>query len=216
MALCPPTPYARRLWAGRRVGLLGGSFNPAHEGHRHVSLAFMARLRLDAVWWLVSPQNPLKPTDGMAPAPDRLASAWRAAAGHPRIVPTDLESRLGSRYTADTLALLAARFPDTRFVWLMGADNLIQIARWNGWTRILESVPVAVHGRAPYSLRAVQGTAAIRYRTARIAAARAAALPDAPPPAWTLILGRGHPASATALRRRGITIDRPQTGRSGR
>lgn len=198
--LASPGPYARNLWAGLRVGLLGGSFNPAHDGHRHVSLALMHRLGLDAVWWLVSPQNPLKPQRGMAPFAERLAGA-AAAARHPRIVATGIEQTLGTRFTADTLAALRRRFPDTRFVWLMGADNLLQIGRWNHWTRILDGVPIAVHGRAPYSVEAARGMAAQRFRAARLPVARAASLADTAPPAWTFVLTRGHPASATALRR---------------
>jgi nicotinate-nucleotide adenylyltransferase len=213
--LAPPGLYARRLWAGRRVGLLGGSFNPAHDGHRHVSLALMHRLRLDAVWWLVSPQNPLKPAIGMAPFAERLAGA-AAAAHHPRIVATGIEQALGTRFTADTLDALRRRFPETRFVWLMGADNLLQIGRWNHWTRILEGVPIAVHGRAPYSVRAARGMAAERYRAARVPVTQAAALADAAPPAWIFVLTRGHPASATALRRGADDTRRQEAGHQGR
>ncbi|MBO0712928.1 MAG: nicotinate-nicotinamide nucleotide adenylyltransferase, partial [Acetobacteraceae bacterium] len=119
----------------RRIGLLGGSFNPAHGGHLHVSLLALRHLALDEIWWLVSPQNPLKPADGMAPFANRLEQARRVAAEHPRIRVTDLENRLGaSRYTADTLQALRRRFPRLRFVWLMGGDNLVQIPRWQRWT----------------------------------------------------------------------------------
>jgi nicotinate-nucleotide adenylyltransferase len=213
--LASPGRYARRLWAGRRVGLLGGSFNPAHDGHRHISLALMHRLELDAVWWLVSPQNPLKSENGMAPFAERLAGA-AACARHPRIVATGIEKALGTRFTADTLAALARHFPETRFVWLMGADNLLQIGRWNHWTRILEGVPIAVHGRAPYSLRAARGMAAQRFRAARMPMRRAASLADAAPPAWIFVLTRGHPASATALRRGADGTRRQPPGHRGR
>ena len=116
----------------RRIGLLGGSFNPAHRGHRHISLLALKLLALDEIWWLVSPQNPLKPALGMAPFAARLAAA-RCVANHPRIKITDLEARLGSRFTAHTLAALRRRFPQTRFVWMMGADNLRQIPHWESW-----------------------------------------------------------------------------------
>lgn len=133
----------------RFVGLMGGSFNPAHGGHRRMALAALDRLRLDQVWWLVSPGNPLKPAAGMAPLPARLASARRVAR-HPRIIPTAIEQRLGTRYTADTLAALARRYPHIRFIWLMGADNLAQLHRWRDWRTIARTVPIAVFPRRPY------------------------------------------------------------------
>jgi len=126
-----------------RVGLLGGSFNPAHEGHRHVAELARRRLRLDQVWLLVSPGNPLKPVAGMAPLAERLASARRLADGR-RIVATAIEADLGTRYTADTLAALRQRFPRVHFVWLMGADNLVQLPRWRHWLRIAAAMPFAV------------------------------------------------------------------------
>ncbi len=185
----------------RRIGLLGGSFNPAHAGHRHISLAALTRLRLDRVWWLVSPQNPLKPVAGMAPLAGRLALARRVAA-HPRIVVTDLEARLGTRYTADTLAALTARFPRVRFVWLMGADNLIQLPDWQHWTQIFHTMPIAVFARPAYCLRASGGKAARRFARHRRAERNAGSLADQRPPAWTLFHIPLHPASATALRAR--------------
>ena len=115
-----------------RIGLLGGSFNPAHDGHRHVAEAALRGLRLDQVWLLVSPGNPLKPRRGMAPFAERLASARRIADGR-RILAVDWEARLGTRYTVDTLALLRRRFPRSRFVLVVGADNLSQLPRWKGW-----------------------------------------------------------------------------------
>lgn len=197
----PPTRYGGPLWAGLRVGLLGGSFNPAHDGHRHVSLEALRRLGLDQVWWLVSPQNPLKPVAGMAPLAERLATARRVAR-HPAIVATDIERVLGTRYTADTIAALQDRFPRTRFVWLMGADNLLQVPRWRGWTRIFQAVPVAIFDRRPYSLRALSGQAARRYARQRIIGHGMARLADMEPPAWGYFRIRLHPASATALRAR--------------
>ena len=145
----------------RRIGLLGGSFNPAHRGHLHLSLTALQRLDLDEVWWLVSPQNPLKPVAGMAPFPVRLDQARQIAAGHKRIRVTDLENRLGrSRYTVDTLKALRRRFPRLRFVWLMGGDNLVQIRRWERWAEIFRTVPIAVFDRPSYSAKALAGLAA--------------------------------------------------------
>jgi ribosome silencing factor RsfS/YbeB/iojap/nicotinate (nicotinamide) nucleotide adenylyltransferase len=201
----PPNPRHGAIWDGCRIGLLGGSFNPAHEGHRHISLEMIKRLGLDAVWWLVSPQNPLKAADGMAPLVRRLACA-RDVARHPRIVVTALESALGTRFTAETLARLRARFPATRFVWIMGADNLTQIPRWQHWTRIFAAMPVAVHDRPSYSLKSLEGLAARRYASSRIDREGASGLISARPPAWTFVLAKRHPVSATALRTVGGAI----------
>jgi nicotinate-nucleotide adenylyltransferase len=135
----------------KATGLLGGSFNPAHGGHRYISLEAIRALGLDEMWWLVSPGNPLKAdrTD-MAPLPARLASARRMARNAP-IRPTAIEARLGTRYTVDTLARLVRRYPDRRFIWLMGADNLAQFHRWRQWRRIARTVPIAVIARPGYN-----------------------------------------------------------------
>ncbi len=193
MALRPPGPIAPKL----RIGLLGGSFNPAHDGHRHITLAAMRALGLDYVWWLVSPGNPLKPTTGMAPLPERLISARRAAQ-HPRIIATDIETTLGTRYTADTIAALKRRFPQTRFVWLMGSDNLVQFPRWKHWDRIFAQVPIAVAARPGSLLTALAAKPAIRFAAARKPAGRDFA--KATLPAWTLVPAQYHPASSTAIR----------------
>ena len=137
---------APRRAGGRRVGLLGGSFNPAHEGHLHISRLALDHLGLDELWWLVSPRNPMKPARGMASFDERLAGA-RTVAADPRIAVSGIERRLGTRYTADTLRALGARFPRIAFVWVMGADNLAQISRWKDWTAIFEAVPIAVFDR---------------------------------------------------------------------
>lgn len=185
--------------AVRRIGLLGGSFNPAHAGHRHISLEALRRLRLDEVWWLVSPQNPLKPQEGMASLEERLTEAKRVAA-HPRIRPSAIERDLGTRYTADTLAAIREGFPDCRFVWLMGADNLLQIPLWRRWTSIFYTVPVAVFARPTYSLRALSGTAARRFARFRVKGTGAGALADSIPPAWAFFAIPPHPESATRIR----------------
>ena len=193
--------YGGRAWAGQRVGLLGGSFNPAHDGHRHVSLLALKLLDLDYVWWLVSPQNPLKPRRGMASLDERLAGG-RLVANHPRILVTDVECDLDTRYTAETLAGLHKRFPRTRFVWLMGADNLTQIPRWQNWRQIFDRTTVAVFSRPPYSLRALHGEAAQRYRCRRVGQALARRFPGMEPPAWVFFQNPLHPASATEIRKR--------------
>jgi nicotinate-nucleotide adenylyltransferase len=139
--------------SGRRIGLLGGSFNPAHDGHLHISETALTRLRLDEVWWMVSPQNPLKSSTGMASLETRLRDA-RSTAQRRNIHVTDIEFRLGTQYTVDTIRALRLRCPTTRFVWLMGADNLEQMPKWRAWTKVFEMVPVAVFARRPYSLQA--------------------------------------------------------------
>jgi nicotinate-nucleotide adenylyltransferase len=198
----PPTPRT----AARRIGLLGGSFNPAHRGHLHVSLAALRRLGLDEVWWLVSPQNPLKSGDGMASLGARLTDA-RALARHPRIRVSALEEDFGTRYTVDTLEALRRRWPRLRFVWLMGADILIQLPRWKRWRRMLTLAPIAVFDRPGYGLRALAGPAAARNARFRLPEARIATLPDAHPPAWAFLHGPLDWTSATELRAR--RADRP-------
>ncbi|MFA7428979.1 MAG: nicotinate-nucleotide adenylyltransferase [Rhodospirillaceae bacterium] len=202
----PPNPWgdSRRV----AVGLLGGSFNPAHEGHRHISVEALKRLGLDEVWWLVSPQNPLKPVAGMAPVAERLAWA-KAVARHPRIRVSALEADLGSTYTADLLAVLPVRFPRTAFVWLMGADNLAQIPRWKAWQSIFHRTPVAILDRGTYSYSALTGKAAQRFASARLPVRRARALAGEKPPAWVFLPIRRHAASATEIRAR---RDRGQPG----
>jgi nicotinate-nucleotide adenylyltransferase len=180
---------------------MGGSFNPAHDGHLHIAGQAIRRLGLDQVWWLVSPQNPLKSADGMAGLAERLASA-RKVGRHPGIVPTVIETALGTRYTVDTVRALKARFPNTKFVWIMGSDNLIQLPRWRAWTRLLRMVPVAILPRAAYSLRALGGKAARRFARHRVGPGRARGLAGMIPPAWTALGGPLHPGSATEIRRR--------------
>jgi nicotinate-nucleotide adenylyltransferase len=151
------------------------------------------------VWWLVSPQNPLKPVDGMAPFADRLAAA-EAAARHPRIKVSDIEARLGTSYTADTIARLRRRFPQHAFVWLMGADNLAQIDRWKDWQQIFHALPIAVMARPTYSLKALAAKAARRFARAKLPESAARNLATAEPPAWVFLHGPLSPVSATAIR----------------
>lgn len=180
---------------------MGGSFNPAHGGHLHLSLLALKYLDLDEIWWLVSPQNPLKPIRGMEPFSDRLEGARRHAALHPRIVVSDLESRLGrSRYTADTLKALTRRFPGLRFIWLMGADNLVQIPSWDRWVEIFRTAPIAVFDRPSYSLKALSGLAAKRFARNRVPVSEARRLAQMRPPAWVFFHTPLDTRSATKIR----------------
>lgn len=188
---------------GGRIGLLGGSFNPAHRAHRHISLIALRRLKLDAVWWLVSPLNPLKSAGDMAPLSMRIASA-RAVSGHPDIFASAVETQLGTRYTVDTLKALKAEMPLARFVWLMGGDSLAAFHTWRRWSAIAASVPIAVFARPGFTLRAISSPAAQRLRRARIPSSDAATLADRTPPAWVYLEEQLDPMSATSLRQRGL------------
>jgi nicotinate-nucleotide adenylyltransferase len=187
---------ARRL----RVGLLGGSFNPAHDGHLAISRQALQRLALDRIWWLVSPQNPLKPVAGMASFAERFAAAQALARHDPRIVCSDLEQRLATRYTVDTLGWLC-RHSQARLVWLIGADNLLQLPQWHQWERLLTLVPIAVFDREPYSHRASVGRVARRYAQQRLEERDAPALAERDPPTWVYLRLRRHQESSTAIRR---------------
>jgi nicotinate-nucleotide adenylyltransferase len=181
-----------------RVGLLGGSFNPAHEGHRHVAELALRRLRLDQVWLLVSPGNPLKPNAGMAPLAQRLAGAAHIGDGR-RVIASGIEAAFRTRYTVDTLRQLVRRFPNVRFVWIMGADILEQLPRWRRWLDIVRHLAFAVLPRPSYSHRALAGQAAHRLRAERRAAREAPLLPGAAP-GWVFLPVRQTALSATAIR----------------
>ena len=184
-----------------RVGLFGGSFNPAHEGHAHVAETARRRLRLDRVIWLVSPQNPLKSSHETASLSERLAGARAFARGRDMIV-TDLETRLGSAYTIDTVRALQARFPRVKFVWIMGADSLAGFHRWRGWTQILREVPVAVVSRPWIALKSRVAPAVRRFARFRIRSTQAASLPDQAAPRWVFLRGPLNFQSSTNLRER--------------
>jgi nicotinate-nucleotide adenylyltransferase len=186
-----------------RIGLFGGSFNPPHEGHRHASLVAMRRLNLDAVWWLVTPGNPLKDNADLASLERRLTAAV-SLEGHPRLHVTALEAHLGTRYTADTLARITRLFPATRFVWIMGADNLVQFHRWRDWRRIFRTLPVAVVARPGYGQKALSSVAARSFGAARIDTDDAARLTRGPLPAWVYLDDRLDSSSSTAIRARGL------------
>ncbi len=186
---------------GARIGLLGGSFNPAHEGHLHISREAIRRLGLDELWWLVSPQNPLKSEAGMAPLAARLASA-KAVARHPRIRPTVIETELGTRFAVDSVAALQRRFPHVRFVWVMGADNLLQLHRWRRWRELARRVPIAVVARPHYIGSSLFGPAMGWLRRYRRGQARAKHWTEWRPPAIVILQTRLSPLSATAIRAR--------------
>ena len=188
------------LKPGMRVGLFGGSFNPAHEGHAHVAETALKRLRLDRVIWLVSPQNPLKPTHETAQLTRRVWNALRFAQG-PSMIVSDAETRIGSRYTIDTLRVLKARYPGVCFVWIMGADSLASFHRWRGWTQIMREMPMAVIARPGTAIKSRTSPAARRFARARIASSAAATLACRAPPAWAYLRGPFNFTSSTALRR---------------
>lgn len=184
---------------GMRIGLLGGSFNPPHLAHRAISQFALKRLKLDRVWWLVSPGNPLKDISSLREIDARVAAA-QAIADDPRIQVSRLEAVIGTRYTADTLRYLRRHCRGARFVWIMGADNLAQFHRWQQWQQIAAEVPIAVIDRPPTSLRALAAPAAHRLMRMRIPTNEAATLADRQPPAWVFLTGLKSPVSSTALR----------------
>ncbi len=186
----------------RTVGLLGGSFNPAHDGHLHISREALKRLDLDEIWWLVSPQNPLKERAGMAPLAERVADARAKCAGNRRIRVTAIETALKTAYTAQTLERLKRRYPAIRFVWLMGSDNLGQIPRWKDWHKIFISTPIAVFTRPTYDSRALVGKAAHRFRRGRLPQTAIRRLSRQSTPVWAFLRFRRHSASATEIRAR--------------
>lgn len=203
--LRPAVPPDRVGWpraaSGQAVGLLGGSFDPAHAGHAHVTREALRRFGLDRAWWLVSPGNPLKPR-GPAPLGRRMARA-REVMRHPLVEVTDLEARLGTRHTAATLAALRRLHPGVRFVWLMGADNLAQLHLWEDWRRIAEGVPMGVLARPGLRVSARRSKAATVYADARLRAHEAHRLARAEPPAWCLVDVPMLDASSSAIRAAG-------------
>jgi nicotinate-nucleotide adenylyltransferase len=185
---------------GLRIGLYGGSFNPPHAGHRHVSLRALKRLNLDRIWWLVTPGNPLKERDGLPATAERVEAARRRLAVHPRIAVTGFEEAIGTRYTVDTLRVVVERCPAVRFVWIMGADNLAGFHRWRGWRDIAQLMPFAVVDRPGWTLRATRSRAALALAPWRIDETDAGLLAALDPPAWTFLHGPRSPLSSTGLR----------------
>ncbi len=195
MAVRPP-----HAEPGQRIGLLGGSFNPPHEAHLLISQIALSRLGLDKVWWIVTPGNPLKAHDGLPPLHERMALCRRLASDR-RIVVTGFEADLQTSFTAATLSHLAARFPETHFVWVMGADCLAEFHRWRHWRQIFETMPIAVVDRPGWHLRAIASVAARTFAAARLPAVRGRSLPVTRPPAWTFLIGPLSSQSSTALRK---------------
>lgn len=187
---------------GASVGLFGGSFDPAHDGHVHVTRHALQRLQLDQVWWLVSPGNPLKQV-GPAPLDARLEQA-RKVMHHPKVQVTQIEAQLGTRYTADTLRALKLRYLGRRFVWIMGADNLAGFHKWDNWRQIMESLPIAVVARPGQQLRALSSVAARRYAHARISARSAAHLSCAQAPSWCFLTIPLRDISSSQMRAQGV------------
>ncbi|GJE25861.1 nicotinate-nucleotide adenylyltransferase [Methylobacterium organophilum] len=184
---------------GQRIGLYGGSFNPAHAGHLHVSRMALRRLGLDRVWWLVSPGNPLKDRRALAGLDERIAQA-EGIARDPAIAVTGFEAGIGSHFTVETLEWLKARRPGVKFVWIMGADSLVSFHRWRRFRAIARLMPIAVIDRPGSTLRAVAARGALSLAPYRRPESDAAILADLPPPAWVFLHGPRSSLSSTALR----------------
>jgi nicotinate-nucleotide adenylyltransferase len=184
---------------GMTIGLFGGSFNPAHRGHRHASLVALREIGLDAVWWLVTPGNPLKDNRALPPLDARMAAA-RAVARHPRLQVTGVEADIGTRYTAETIRFLVRRCPGVRFVWIMGADNLAGFHRWRDWRGIARLAALAVVARPGSTTRGPLAKAARVLAHRRIPEVAAKRLKATPLPAWVFLQAPLDPISSTALR----------------
>ncbi len=186
---------------GQTIGLLGGSFDPPHQGHVHITKTALKCFGLDRIWWLVTPGNPLK-EQGPAPLPERM-QACRAMMVHPRVTVTDIEAKLGTRYTAQTIAALRRRYPGVRFVWLMGADNLAQFHQWQDWRWIIETVPIGVIARPGERISARLSKTARIYRAARVPKYAAPILGQCDAPAWSFINAPMVDQSSSAIRAKG-------------
>lgn len=196
--------YARELppsQAGMTIGLYGGSFNPPHQGHRHVATMALKRLQLDHIWCLVTPGNPLKDVSKLPDIDDRLISTAKIM-DHPAIAVSGIEQNINTRFTAETLDWILARAPATRFIWIMGADNLRYFHKWQRWQHIFHQIPIAIIDRPGYSLSSLSSPAAIHFAGRRLAEARAARLAWTKSPAWTLLHGPRSELSSTSLRRK--------------
>jgi nicotinate-nucleotide adenylyltransferase len=200
LAPVPAVPRYGATTARRRIGVLGGSFNPPHHGHLHISLEALRRLGLDEVWWLVAPQNPLKPRVGMAPLAERMTAARHLTRQHRRIKVLDLEVCFATLYSVKTLRYLRQRCPRSCFVWLMGTDNLLTAHRWKHWPRLFAENHIAVFDRPPYLSRRRHAKAALRFARRRVPEQQARLLLHQPSPAWTLLHCPQRLVSSTVLR----------------
>jgi len=199
------TPADTRLplaFPGERIGLMGGTFNPPHMGHVVCAQTALRRLQLDRLWWMVTPGNPLKENDNLPPLEQRIAAS-RALTRDPRIIVTGLEAGIATGYTYETLRYLKRRLPGVRFVWVMGADNLVGFHRWQHWRRIAELVPIAVVDRPGSRHTALASPAARAFARSRVPEREAALILTSTPPAWTFLTTRLSAASSTALRGNG-------------
>lgn len=190
--------------SGMRIGLFGGSFNPAHEGHQLVAETAIRRLDLDRVWWLVTPGNPLKQNGDLPDQAQRMAQCRALIGHHPRMVVTGIEREIGTRYTEETIRALKLRAPDVQFVWLMGADNLVGFHRWKNWRDIAKAVPMAIIDRPGSTLRAASSRAAHALAAYRSEESDGALLASLPPPRWMFLHGKRSAQSSTILRQRSM------------
>lgn len=197
--MAAPIAHPPPAFANMRVGLLGGSFNPPHAGHLHISLTAIARLRLDALWWLVTPGNPLKSAAQLPDLAERLSLAAQVAS-HPAITITGFEADLPTPYAIDTVHFLQRRFPGVHFVWIMGGDNLVQVHRWRNWIGLFRAVPILVLDRPNARLGALASPAARRFAQWRLPEGAGPRLAVSRPPAWIYMTLPLCDASSTALR----------------
>lgn len=188
-------------YPGMRIGLFGGSFNPAHTGHRHICQVALQRLQLDQIWWLVTPGNPLKDSQELADIGNRSAAAERIAS-HPRMIVTAFEQYLPSPYAIGTIHFLQRRFPGVRFIWIMGGDNLADFHHWRYWEEIFRSLPIVVVDRPGTRHIAMASHAAQRFSNWRLPENNAGYLPFAAPPAWVYLTAPLRDISSTEIRRK--------------
>ena len=187
--------------SGQKIGLFGGSFNPPHEGHVHVAEQAIQKLKLDFIWWIVTPGNPLKDQSNLAPLGERL-SMCRSLANHPGMKITAFEARISTRYTIDTLRHVKRRYPSVNFVWVMGADNLDQFHHWERWQEIANMMPMAVVDRPGSTSSRISSQAAHDLSQFRIKEESASVLAEQSPPAWSFLHGPRNPLSSTLLRQK--------------
>lgn len=182
----------------QKIGLLGGAFHPAHQGHLYISQEAIKHLGLDAVWWLIAADHPQKPS--LAPLTARLSQAKSLLRHTSRIYPTDLEYQLGTSYTVDTIHALKKHFPNTHFIWIMGMDNLATFASWHRWRAIFSQIPLVIFNRGKDYYKALAALPATAYKHSRVCGQNLRLLPTAPPPAWGIVTIRKHPASSSEIR----------------